>query len=516
MKDAPTYYRDVRPLLAERCGGCHLEGGIAPFAFEEYEVTKPLASLIANAVETRRMPPWGAQDTAECTHDRPFKDDLRLTDAEISMITAWAQAGAPEGEAPADVEAFSGKLSALPRVDRELAPKAGFTAQGVNDQFRCFVLDPHFNETTYLQGVRFVPGNDKVVHHAIVYADPGAASDALADENGQYDCFGGPGFSDTFLVAAWAPGGIPFVFPDRAAMPLATGTKLVLQIHYHPIGNEPEEDLTRIQLMHTNVHPEYLAAASFIGNFPEGFNQDEGLLPGPDDPNGQVAFVIPPAVKAHTESMRLRVPFRVGQQRFRGGFIHAVASHMHYVGTDMKIELRRGSGQPACSSDEVAPIQACLHSHCPDAVSVAALQCAADFCQTEADALSTFCGSCLQDQVFTGVDDAFPGCITPAPMPTDLYGPIVEQPSEECLLQTPAWDFQWQRFYEYDVAIEDMPFVRAGDTFELRCTYDNTMNNPFVREALRQQNLAAPREVVLGDTTLDEMCLLALTYLYKE
>jgi hypothetical protein len=101
-------------------------------------------------------------------------------------------------------------------------------------------------------------------------------------------------------------------------------------------------------------------------------------------------------------------------------------------------------------------------------------------------------------------------------MPTDVYGTISDQPAEECLLQTPMWSFEWQRFYEFDVAIEQMPFVRAGDTFELRCTYDNTMDNPFVRAALQEQNLDAPHDVVLGEETLDEMCLLALTYLYKE
>ncbi|MCA9705553.1 MAG: hypothetical protein KDK70_06890 [Myxococcales bacterium] len=79
--------------------------------------------------------------------------------------------------------------------------------------------------------------------------------------------------------------------------------------------------------------------------------------------------------------------------------------------------------------------------------------------------------------------------------------------SEDCLVQTPDWDFDWQRFYEYDAPIEQAPRVFSGDTVRVRCTYDNTLDNPGVVEALGQQGLEAPVEVRLGEETLDEMCL---------
>jgi hypothetical protein len=37
--------------------------------------------------------------------------------------------------------------------------------------------------------------------------------------------------------------------------------------------------------------------------------------------------------------------------------------------------------------------------------------------------------------------------------------------------------------------------------------YDNSMENQFVVNALKQQGLSAPRDVYMGETTLDEMCL---------
>jgi len=35
--------------------------------------------------------------------------------------------------------------------------------------------------------------------------------------------------------------------------------------------------------------------------------------------------------------------------------------------------------------------------------------------------------------------------------------------SETCLMQIPHWDFDWQRRYDYDAAIENLPVPAAGD-----------------------------------------------------
>ncbi len=84
------------------------------------------------------------------------------------------------------------------------------------------------------------------------------------------------------------------------------------------------------------------------------------------------------------------------------------------------------------------------------------------------------------------------------------------QPGEdaaECLIQTPRWDFQWQRLYNYDTDLETVPRVRPGDSVYLRCTYNNSMSNPFLARALAEQGLSEPKDVTLGEATLDEMCL---------
>ena len=92
--------------------------------------------------------------------------------------------------------------------------------------------------------------------------------------------------------------------------------------------------------------------------------------------------------------------------------------------------------------------------------------------------------------------------------------PVGDEPVRECLVQTPAWDFNWQRLYNYDVPVEELPVVRGGDTLVLECTYNNSLSNPFLAEELRNQGAEDPVDVLLGESTLEEMCLAVLGVMY--
>ncbi len=87
--------------------------------------------------------------------------------------------------------------------------------------------------------------------------------------------------------------------------------------------------------------------------------------------------------------------------------------------------------------------------------------------------------------------------------------PAPGEPSEECLIKVPRWNFDWQRTYQYDAELDELPTVGDGDEITIRCSYDNTVENPYVQRALQESGLEMPVEVSLGEETLDEMCLAA-------
>src|SRR6185503_19392580 len=79
-------------------------------------------------------------------------------------------------------------------------------------------------------------------------------------------------------------------------------------------------------------------------------------------------------------------------------------------------------------------------------------------------------------------------------------------PKNECLANG-NWNFDWQRTYIYDAPLDSLPSIQAGDVLDIKCSWDNTMANPFVQRSLADAGLVAPIDVELGEGSLDEMCL---------
>ena len=84
-----------------------------------------------------------------------------------------------------------------------------------------------------------------------------------------------------------------------------------------------------------------------------------------------------------------------------------------------------------------------------------------------------------------------------------------------CLLHEPAWNFNWQRGYQYDAPIESLPTIATGDVVRIRCTYDNTMSNVALANARREAGAPQSADIKLGESTTDEMCLGAFVFVYK-
>ena len=92
--------------------------------------------------------------------------------------------------------------------------------------------------------------------------------------------------------------------------------------------------------------------------------------------------------------------------------------------------------------------------------------------------------------------------------------PTVDDPQNECLVEVPQWSFNWQRAYEYDTDIASLPSVATGDQLRMQCTYDDTMDNLALVQALTEAGKSEPQPVTLGESSLDEMCLGAFWLVY--
>jgi hypothetical protein len=243
---APTFSRDVAPILYKNCVTCHRPGEAAPMSLLTYEQARPYAKAIANAVTNRTMPPWHA-DAPPGT----FHNERSLSDRERETMTAWTAGGALSGD-PKDLPApptFSDGWS-LGTPDLVLAMDEDFPipANGAIE-YEHFYIQTNFSDEKWIASLEVRPGNRRLVHHVLVYyvakTDPGATAWARANEKdmmtprtrvqGQRPRRNTPGTTRT-LVATYAPGTNPQLAPAGTAFRLEPGATLELQMHYTTNG----------------------------------------------------------------------------------------------------------------------------------------------------------------------------------------------------------------------------------------------------------------------------------------
>jgi mono/diheme cytochrome c family protein len=244
---SPTYTKDVATILQKHCQECHRPGQVGPFSLMDYKSAAKRAGDIVTVTEARTMPPWKpAPDFGP-----KYKHDRSLSDAEIATLSAWVDAGSPEGDS-ADLPppAIFSDDWALGTPDLILDAGADFEipASG-SDIYRCFVIPSKEMGDRFISAIEYRPGNRRVVHHVLSYVDvTGKARERDEKDPGLgYSCFSGPGVETHGDLGGWAPGNEPSHLPTGVGRSLPKGADVVMQVHYHPSG-KPEKDRTRIGL----------------------------------------------------------------------------------------------------------------------------------------------------------------------------------------------------------------------------------------------------------------------------
>jgi len=244
---APTYTKDVAPIMYKNCATCHRPGDIGPMSLLTYEQTRPWAASIREKVAGNQMPPWHSTDP-----HGTFSNDRRLSDADKATLIKWASSGAPMGN-PKDLPSMprfaEGWDIGTPDVVLTMPKPFNVTASGtINYQY--FQIPTNFTEDKWIQAIEVRPGVRAVVHHILVFVrDPdqkgpqhqafmpvsiGPPSDAATNQRSrqQSNEFGGTGT----LIATTAPGTNAMTFAPGSAAKIKAGSTLLLQVHYTANG----------------------------------------------------------------------------------------------------------------------------------------------------------------------------------------------------------------------------------------------------------------------------------------
>jgi hypothetical protein len=302
---APTYNKDVLPILQDRCQGCHRPGEIGPMKFMSYPQVRPWAKAIKAAVATRKMPPWFADP-----HYGTFANDRSLSEREIDTLVTWADTGAKEGDpkdAPPPKKWLEGWNIPKPDMVIELPVEEKIPAKGEVD-YQYILVPLNFKEDVWVQMAEVRPTVPAVVHHAVVFIrepeskwlrgeiEPGKAWVAPPKRR-KAETFGGG--SD--ILTIYTPGMIPDVWRPGLAKKIRAGSDLIFQMHYTANGKEAV-DHTKIGLVFAKEPPAERVLTLAVMN--------AGFTIPPGDPayevNAQAPHVNPGTLLSFFPHMHLR------------------------------------------------------------------------------------------------------------------------------------------------------------------------------------------------------------------
>ena len=327
-----TFHKDIEPILQRNCQTCHRPGQIAPMSFLTYQSVRPWAKAMKAATISRKMPPWSADPAVG-----HFTNDRSLKPAEIELISKWADAGAPEGEAkdaPAAVkwpEAWAIQPDIIldgPVTNVPAAPKNNVV------EWTSVTIPTHFTQDTWVTSIQIKPEHPEVAHHICSGFNPHTPDtkyyeaiweDKARDEEGAAIPEKGPTFGQrtgrSMAEDCYLPGNVAADYRGfGAAKFVPAGSDITLNLHYTPNGTAVT-DHVKIGLTIAKEPParQYVSLSSTAPLSPKLF-----AIP-PGDPN----WSSPPAEAVFLRDVELVF----------------MMPHMHMRGKDMKYTLEYPDGR---------------------------------------------------------------------------------------------------------------------------------------------------------------------------
>ena len=238
--DAPTFTRDVAPILQQKCQVCHQPNSIGPMALVTYDDAKENAAKIRSRVRAGVMPPWHIDKTVGI---REYKNDRSLTEVELDTLVRWVDAGAPRGDpkdAPPAVHSAdpTGWQLAAQFGPPDLVVKSPPYTLAARTQDKWFrpVSDTGLTEPRWVRAIEIrpsYPDGRRIVHHVLTTLVQQEEDGVTGLAHSAHDVQTSAG-----LFMEWAVGKAGEVFQPDAGKLMLPGSRIRWEIHMFAVGEE--------------------------------------------------------------------------------------------------------------------------------------------------------------------------------------------------------------------------------------------------------------------------------------
>ncbi len=219
-----TFNDDVFPILRDRCGKCHVGGGVAPMSLMTHAEAVPWGESIRTEILAGHMPP-GAIDEAPSR----FRNAPGLSPREMNLLLTWVTGGTPIGgpdKDPAPVTRDTNWQLGPPDLALPL-PTEFVAAEDVRERTAEFIVPTGTTESRWVRAVDLMPGTAAMVRAATIAVRSPASPDAGVER----------------VLATWLPGDEPLAPPDGLAFELPASAELVVRVLYRKTWEYERKEL---------------------------------------------------------------------------------------------------------------------------------------------------------------------------------------------------------------------------------------------------------------------------------
>ena len=367
-----------------------------------------------------------------------------LTPAEKDLIAQWVRGGAKLGT--------GGSIKPPPKGDDApgttitLAPNRAYmpkAAGGATDDYHCFVLDPKLSQDVFVTSAAVVPQRTEIVHHVILFEAAGVNATEARRLNAQS---GGKG---------WTCFGGPGLAETRASAGNAASDRL----------GSPQWISAWVPGHSTNALPSGTGVLVHSGALVV-MQVHYNLLHKPMPDRSKVVLKTVPAA---------------------GSSLTPLDTYL--APAPVELPCPAGVSNRLCTRQAAFDEEARKYGTDAAVIPIGLLY---------------LCNKTLAQAV-----GSTSSCERTINRPIRIYGvaghmhtrgvDIRVQVNDTTLLHIPKWDFHWQDVYFLAQPVD----ASAGDTVRVTCRFDNSRDAQPVVDGKR----LAPRYVLWGEGTTDEMCL---------
>ncbi|HET9468012.1 MAG TPA: hypothetical protein VFO48_06365 [Vicinamibacterales bacterium] len=216
-----TYNGEVHSIFQNRCGRCHIDGGVGPMSLLKYEEAFPWAEALR--VELLSSDDADPHDFVRAAH-------RQISARELDIIIEWASGGTPEGD-KAQTPPVASLKSDWPAGAPDLVAKmpAHQLRADVAEATHESAMPIAASSPITIGRIDVLPGNPAIVRSAVL---------SLRSPDGT-----------TRLLGTWVPRQVPAPIALKPPVQINPGSHIVARLHYKKNWKQEGEPMTDLSLL---------------------------------------------------------------------------------------------------------------------------------------------------------------------------------------------------------------------------------------------------------------------------